>query len=306
MSAPEQTRGIDVRIAELAARQHGVVARPQVERSGLGRRGIALRLKSGRLHRLHPGVYAVGHRAIPQEARWMAAVLFCGSGAVLSHRSAAELWGIRASRGSRIHVTSPSKSRSHGSIRRHYSVLPDDEMAEHDGIPVTSVPRTIFDLAAGEPPHVIEAALRQSEYLQLHDRLSLPHLLERYPGRRGAKAIRQCLARRREAPGHARGPLEEPFLPFLDRHRLPRPRLNAWIEVGGRRFQVDCLWVGQRLVAELDGFASHRLRSTFESDRSRDRAMQAAGYRTVRITWRQLEDEPGAIAADLRLLLAAS
>lgn len=234
----------------------------------------------------------------------MAAVLFCGPDAVLSYRSAAALWGIRASGGSTIHVTSPSKSRSQGLIRRHFSVLPDDEVTEHDGIPVTSVPRTIFDLAATEPPHVAEAALRQAEYLCLHDRLSLPHLLERYPGRKGSKAIKQCLARRRETSGRSRSWLEEVFLPFLDRHRLPRPRqLNAWIEVGGRRFEVDCFWPGIKAIVELDGFAAHGTRTAFRDDRFRDRKLRVAGYGYFRLAPEQLEDEPEAIAADLRVLL---
>jgi very-short-patch-repair endonuclease len=304
MGAPEQTRGIDARIAELAEGQHGVVARRQVEGLGLGRRGIALRLKSGRLHRLHPGIYSVGHRVLSSEGRWMAAVLFCWPGAVLSHRSAAALWKIRAGGGSRIHVTSPSKSRSHAPIRRHFSVLPVDEVTERDGIPVTTVPRTIFDLAGTEPPHVVEAALRQSEYLRLHDRLSLPHLLERYPGRKGSKAIRQCLARRHETTGRSRSRLEEVFLPFLDQRRLPRPQqLNAWIEVGGRRFEVDCFWPEIKAIVELDGFAAHGTRTAFREDRTRDRRLRVAGYGVTRIAPEQLEDEPEAIATDLRVLL---
>ena len=234
----------------------------------------------------------------------MAAVLFCGPGAVLSHRSAAALWGIRPSSGA-IEVTTPSKSRSRGGIRRHCSVLPADEVTEHDGIPVTTVPRTIFDLAAAESVDVVESALRQSEYLRLHDRLSLPHLLERYPGRRGAPAIRQCLARRRETPGHTRGWLEERFLPFLDRHRLPRPHLNAWIEVGGRSYQVDCLWPTAKAIVELDGFAAHGTRIAFREDRARDRKLHVAGYEVTRIAPEQLDDEPDALAKDLRILLGA-
>ncbi len=304
MGAPEQTHGIDTRIAELAEGQHGVVARWQVEQLGLGRRGIALRLKSGRLHRLHPGVYSVGHRVLSQHARWMAAVLFCGPDAVLSHRSAAALWRIRDGGGSRIHVTSPSKSRSHGLIQRHFSVLPDDEMTEQEGIPVTSVPRTIFDLAADEPPQVVEGALRQSEYLRLHDRLSLPHLLERYPGRSGSRTIRDCLARRRETSGRSRSWLEEVFLPFLDRHQLPRPQqLNAWIEVGGRRFEVDCFWPTLNAIVELDGFAAHGTRTAFRDDRYRDRKLQRAGYGFIRLASEQVEDEPLEVASDLRALL---
>ena len=180
-------------------------------------------------------------------------------------------------------------------------------MTEHLGIPVTIVPRTIFDLAATEPPYVVEAALRQSEYLRLHDRLSLPHLLERYPGRKGSRTVRECLARRRETSGRSRSWLEEIFLPFLDRHRLPRPRqLNAWIEVGEGRFEVDCLWPGVHAIVELDGFAAHGTRTAFKEDRARDRKLRVAGYGVTRIAPEQLDDEPEAIVADLRVLLGVS
>ncbi len=176
-------------------------------------------------------------------------------------------------------------------------------MTEHLGIPVTTVPRTIFDLAAVCPADVAEAALRQSEFLRLHDRLSLPHLLERHPGRHGSKAIRECLARRRETPGRTRGWLEERFLPFLDYHGLPRPHLNVPIEVGGRWFEIDCLWPQAKAVVELDGFAAHGTRIAFREDRARDRRLRVAKYGVTRIAPEQLEEEPEAIAADLRVLL---
>lgn len=233
----------------------------------------------------------------------MAAVLFCGPGAVLSHRSAAALWGIRGSSRRTIEVTSRSKARSRSGIHRHFATLPVDEVTVEHGIPVTTVPRTIFDLAAAEGADVAESALRQSEYLRLHDRLSLPDLLERYPRRKGARAVRECLARRRETPGRARSPLEERFLPFLRRHNLPLPQLNAWLEVGGRRFQVDCLWPSQRQIVELDGWQGHGTRSAFRNDRERDRRLRVAGYAITRLTWSQLDDEPSAIARDLGVLL---
>ncbi len=169
----------------------------------------------------------------------MAATLFCGQGAVLSHRSAAVLWGIRNPSDRAVEVTIRTKSRSRRGIQRHFARLPADEVTVREGIPVTTVPRTIFDLAAVLPSEAVESALRQSEYRRLHDRLSLPDLLCRYPRRHGSQSIRECLARRAEPAGQTRSPLEERFLPFLDRHRLPRPQFNAWIEVGGKRFQVE-------------------------------------------------------------------
>jgi very-short-patch-repair endonuclease len=226
-----------------------------------------------------------------------------GQGRCSVTRSAAALWRIRDYPGREIEVTEARKSRSRGGIERHYAVLPDDEVTIERGVPVTSVPRTIFDLAATQSADAAEGALRQAEYLRLHDRLSLSHLLERYPRRQGAKAVRDCLAHRREVPGRTRSWLEERFLPFLRREQLPLPQLNAWLEVGGRRYQVDCLWLRQQVVIELDGFAAHGTRIAFREDRARDRRLRVAGYGVTRVAPEQLEDEPETLAADLRVLL---
>jgi very-short-patch-repair endonuclease len=293
-------------MAALASKQHGVVSRDQLIDLGFEPGAIGRRLRAGRLHQMRRGVYAVGHLVATQEARWMAAVLACGPGAVLSHRSAAALWGLRASSSRAIEVTTPRKSRSRGSIHRHFSVLPPDEVTEHRGVPITTVPRTLFDLAAVSSADVVEHALRESEYHRLHDRLSLPDLLARYPGRCGTPTVRECLRRRRDLPaGRARSWLEVEFLPFLRRNGLPRPRLNAWLQVGGRPIQVDCLWP-VRVVVELDGFAGHGTRSAFREDRARDRKLRVAGYGVIRIAPAQLEDEAEEIAADLRHLLGNS
>jgi hypothetical protein len=237
----------------------------------------------------------------------MAAVLACGSGAALSHRSAVALWGIGSTWGGAIDVTLPSKSRSRGSIRRHSADLPADEVTTQHGIPVTTVPRTLFDLAATMAIDPVEQALRQSERLRLYDSLSLEDLLARYPRHRGNVTIRECLRRRRELPvGVAREELEARFLAFLDRFGLPRPRLNDWLTVGSRRYQADCLWPEQRVIVELDGYETHGTWNAFEGDRDRDRRLVAAGYRGARITWRQLHTIPEEVAADLSALLAGS
>jgi very-short-patch-repair endonuclease len=303
MGALEQTRALDGRIGDLAEQQHGVVARRQLERLGVGKGSIEKRVRMGRLYRLGRGVYAVGHRVLSREARWMAAVLACGPGATLSHRSAAALWGMREPGSRAIEVTTPRKSRSRGGIHRHFAVLPADEVTTERGIPVTTVPRTLMDLATVASVDVVEHALRESEYLRLHDRLSLSDLLDRYPGRRGCRTIRECLRRRVTLPaGRARSWLEREFLPFLRRNGLPRPQLNVWLEVGGRSIQVDCLWPG-KMIVELDGFAGHGTRVAFREDRARDRRLRVAGYGVTRIAPEQLDDEPEAIAADLRALL---
>jgi very-short-patch-repair endonuclease len=299
-------RHSDTEIARLAREQYGVVSRDQLLGLGLGKGAIQHRLSVGRLHLLRRGVYAVGHRVVPREGRWLAAVLASGRGAVLSHRSAAAHWGIRPSSSELIDVTTARKGRSWDGIRRHHMPLPADEVTVAEGIPVTTVPRTIFDLAAGAPAEVVHSLLREVEYRQLYDRLSLQDLVERYPGRRGVRKVRFALERlREEPPGRRRSRLEERFAPFLRRHRLPLPRFNDWIVLGHKRFQVDCHWPGTGQIAELDGWEGHRTRSAFREDRARDRVLRVAGYMVTRLTWPQLEDEPAAIAADLRALLTS-
>jgi very-short-patch-repair endonuclease len=167
---------------------------------------------------------------------------------------------------------------------------------------VTSVARTQFDLAAVLSKRGLERAMHEAEVKGLTDRLSLWDLLERYPRRRGAANLRAVLEAK--APvGITQTELEERFVEFLDAHRLPRPRLNGTLPVRGRLLKPDCMWQRQRLLAELDSREVHDTDGVFESDRWRDRVLMVEGWRSIRITWRQLRDEPNAIAADLRGLL---
>jgi very-short-patch-repair endonuclease len=234
----------------------------------------------------------------------MAALIASGPEAVLSHWSAAALWRIRPNARSITEVTTPQKSRSWDGIMRHHKPLPADEVTVEEGIPVTSVPRTVFDLAATESAEVIESLLREMEFRELRDRLSLWDLVERYPRRRGVRKVRLALERlTSEPPGRKRSKLEERFAPFLRRYRLPPPRFNDWIDLGSKRFQVDCHWLNTGQIVELDGWEGHRTRTAFREDRARDRALRVAGYSVTRLTWSQLDDEPEAVAADLRVLL---
>ncbi|HEU4739907.1 MAG TPA: DUF559 domain-containing protein [Solirubrobacterales bacterium] len=265
---------------------------------------IDWRIRTGRLYRLHAGVYAVGHRLISRQGRLMAAVLASGPEAVLSHYSAALVWGLRGYSERAAHVTVSRKSTSTKRIRRHHSPLPADERTVEEGIPVTTVPRTILDLAATEDADTVENLLRESEFRQLSDRLSLPDLIERYPGKRGTRKVQAALHRLKEDPvGRKRSRLEERFAPFLRQDRLPLPRFNDWIGVGGKHYQVDCHWPELRQIVELDGWDGHSTRTAFREDRARDRRLTTAGYTVTRLTWNQLDDEPRAVAADLRLLL---
>jgi very-short-patch-repair endonuclease len=234
----------------------------------------------------------------------MGAVLASGPDAVLSHWSAAALWGIRPNSRTRIDVTVPHATRSSELIRRHVSAIPADEVTVEEGIPVTSVPRTIFDLAATEPEDVVKSLLREMEFRELRDPLSLWDLVERYPGRRGIRKVITALERLKDEPGGERkSRLEERFDPFCRKHRLPPPCFNDWIEAGGKRYQVDCHWPGTSQIVELDGWQGHKSRTAFREDRARDRRLRVAGYSVTHLTWNQLDDEPEAIASDLRQLL---
>jgi Protein of unknown function (DUF559) len=234
----------------------------------------------------------------------MAAVLASGDGAALSHRTATALWGIWGSGAGEIHVTLPRKTRSSRAIRRHYAVLPSDEIAVHDGIPVTSAARAVLDLAADRGEAAAESALREMEYLGIYGPLSLPSLLTRHPHHKGTELVRTCLARLADDPGgRIRSDLEETFLPFLTAQKVPRPRLNPWLSLDDDRFQVDCFWPDANLIGELDGFKSHGTKRAFRKDRRRDRRLKARGFTVVRITEDQIRDEPADLAADLLALI---
>jgi len=279
-----------------------VVSREQLLGLGWSKDEVNWRLRTGRLHRIYAGVYSLTPRQLlSRQGFWMAAVLASGADALLSHQTAAALWGLRGYSGGAIHVTVPHKSTSTKLIRRHFSVVPDDEHETEEGIPLTSVHRTIFDLAVTEPLDAVIAMIKEAEYRNRYDRLSLPELLDRYPAKRGSRNLRFALRRLSEEPtGRKRSKLEERFAPFLRRHRLSLPRFNDWIVLGARRFQVDCHWPLLRLIVELDGWEGHSSRSAFEDDRARDRILHAAGFTVIHLTWSQLDSEPEAIASDLR------
>lgn len=279
-----------------------MVAGRQLRALGWSASAVESRIRQGALIRLHRGVYAIGYRPLTVEGRWMAAVLACGDGAVLSHRSAGCLWRILPFRPVVPEVTSPRQCRSRPAIATHRMALRSDEVTEEDGISVTSAARAVFDLAAISTPREVERAFHELEVRRLWGPVSVRELVRRYPGHRGVATVRQLLASN-EPAGVTRNEFEEAFAALLDAHGLPRPRFNADLAVRGRFFEVDCLWEDQRLIAELDGGAAHRTDRSFQRDRKRDRILLAEGWRTIRITWHQLRDEPEAIVADLRAAL---
>jgi hypothetical protein len=291
-------------IAELSGRQHGVVARWQLERMGITPGEIEGRIARGIFHRLHRGVYAVGHCSLGRDGRWLAAVLAFGPAAVLSHRSAGQLWQIVPRHGIAPEVTRPGFVEGRPDIVVHRSAIPEDERCIEDGIPVTTVPRAMLDMAAVLDMRQLERAWNEIEVRGLTDRLSVPDLLARHPGRRGTRKL-QALLGGGEPSGITRNDFEELFVEFLDSHGLPRPLLNGTLPVRERLLEPDCMWLEQRLIAELDGRAVHGTDRAFEGDRQRDRVLLVEGWHSTRITWRQLHDEPAAIAADLRELLGS-
>lgn len=293
---------IDRVISQLAEGQHGLVARWQLHARGIGRGAVRVRVGGGRLHRVHRGVYAVGYHRRSVDGRWMAAVLAAGPNAVLSRRSAGQLWGIVPRASHRPEVTRPSACRGIDGISVHRGAIPLDERGELLGIPVTSVARTQFDLAGVLSKRGLERAMHEAEVKGLTDRLSLWDLLERYPRRRGAANVRAVLEAKTPV-GITQTDLEELFVEFLDEYGLPRPRLNPTLPARGRLLKPDCMWLEGRLLAELDGREVHKTDEAFESDRQRDRILLVEGWRSMRITWRQLRVERAEIAADLRDLL---
>jgi hypothetical protein len=233
----------------------------------------------------------------------MAAILAAGPGAVLSHRSAAELWRIRAPGQARVEVSRASWRTPGVGIQIHRALIPSDETTKLEAIPVTTVPRTILDLAAVLRPDQVERAINEAEVRRLTDPLSLDDLIRRYRGRRGVAVIRSILKDGRIGLQVTRSELESRFLSFLDGEDLPRPLTNAGVRLRRRWVECDCVWRSRRVAAELDGHAAHRTAAAYERDRLRDRELHAAGWRVIRITWRQLDDDPIALAADLRRML---
>jgi very-short-patch-repair endonuclease len=236
----------------------------------------------------------------------MAAVIASGPGAVLSHRSAGCLWRLTPRSTAFPEVTRPGSFRSRPGIVAHRGLVPGDETSRLNGIPVTSVSRTLLDLAAALTKSQLGRALNEAEVLRLTDRLSLPGLLDRYPRRRGSAVLRALFRDGTASRGITRSKLERRFLAVLDGTDLPRPRLNADVAVRGRFFEADCLWDAQRLIVELDGRGAHGTDLAFEKDRERDRLLITDGWRVTRVTWRQLQDDAPSVVADLRRLLRQS
>src|SRR4051812_31872589 len=287
-------------LATLAERQHGVISHRQLVAIGMTRDSIRRRLENRRLHRLHAGVYAVGHARLTLRGRWMAAVLGCEEGTRLSHGNGAALWDLLPVKGTRIHVTVPARGahKRRGLVVHSTVHLPPAERAVRDGIPVTSVARTLLDLAESDPAR-LPRAWDNAERLRLLDLRAVEATCKAGRGRRGLKHLLPLLEDRTRVIPDIRRELEARFFDLCRTFGLPLPSCNVLVE----GYLVDALWADQRLVAELDSWEFHGDRGAFERDRERDAALQAAGYRVVRITWRRLTEQQREVARLIGKLL---
>jgi Transcriptional regulator, AbiEi antitoxin len=235
-------------ISELAARQHGVIAHRQLVAGGLSRSGIQRLIEAGWLHPLHKGIYAVGHRLVSWSGRCSAAVLACGCGALLSHQPAAGLWEVRRSSSSTLHVTVLRPPKGPRGVRVHHvrSLHPED-VEEIDGIPVTSLARTLLDCAEVLPVRQVIRMIEEAERRHVFDMGAVERLLARSHGRHGVKPLRAALAELHGEPPRVNSDWERDFLDFCDDHDIPRPELNVMVE----GFEVDALWRDAKLVVEL-------------------------------------------------------
>ena len=272
-------------IGELAGRQHGVVALAQLRDLGVPEHVVRARRKAERWYALHRGVYAVGHEALTPKSHFIAAVYACGPGSLLSHRAAGALQGLLDATAV-IEVTARRGCKPKPGITVHRSRLihPDDR-ALVDGIPTTSVARTLVDLADVLNERQLTRAVRQAELLKALDVRAIEATLDRLPGRKGRHRLRRLLSAYQPEPQLLRSRAERRVKALCRRHGLPKPQFNA--SVAG--YEVDVYWPHAKLALEFDGAETHQTRFAFHEDRRRDRALAVEGIQTLRVTWPDVE-----------------
>lgn len=295
-------------IAELAAAQFGVVALWQLVALGLSASAVRSRVTAGRLHRIFPGVYAVGHEIVSRQGRWMAAVLACGTGALLSHGSAAHLTGLQMWSPGLIHVTVGAHRRGRrldGLTVHRGAMLRPGQTTVEEGIPCTGWARTIIDLAATRPRREVEKALDRAETIHVFDLTEMHHVLGEMRGRAGTGVVKSILGAYVIGDDMPASELEEQFLGLCTRHELPAPRVNHEMEIEGRWIKADFWWPEARLIVEVDGFATHGTRRGFTSDRERDRHVSLnSDILVIRFTWADVTTRPVKVATEMRTLLS--
>jgi very-short-patch-repair endonuclease/predicted transcriptional regulator of viral defense system len=283
----------------IARVQHGVITYSQLLAAGLSPDSVRHRVSSGWLQRVHHRIYLVG-AVEPPLARPLAAVLALGDGALLCHYPAAVLWGLRPPLAREMHVMVARSVRGPKGIQVHTvrALHPRDARSRH-GVPTTSPARTLLDLATQVPQKELDRAVNEARVTKLVSDTSLNEQFSRYPHHRGRAALKRAL---QLEPAFTRSKGERLLLAIVRKARLPNPVTNT--ELHG--YEVDHLWREQRLIVEVDGWDGHSTRAAFEADRRRDADLQSRGYRVIRITWRQLTEEPEAVIANLSAALALS
>lgn len=294
-------RRADGPLAELATRQHGVVSLAQLTLElGYSHSAVSRAAAVGRLHRLYRGVYAVGHMSISLHGRCLAAVFACGPEALLSHHSAAWLWGLASWSPIPLSVTAPGPRAARASIRlRRARGLVAEDRAEIDRIPVTAVPRTALDLAATLRDRQLLRLLERAEELRLFDLRHFDHLLARVHGHPGAGRLRRALDAYRPAP-FTRSGAERRLRELLIAAGLPRP-VTGFVEAG---YELDFYWPDVRFAVELDLYETHGSHQAFERDRERQEDLKLEEVEMVRITGRRLDREPKQVVERITRLLA--
>jgi hypothetical protein len=286
-------------VASLAGEQHGVVSVWQLRELGYSKEAVRHAIGTGRLHRIHRGVYALGHSTMSRPALCLAAVLSCGEGALLSHQSAAWLWGLTNRFASPVEITAGSARRTREEIQIHSAeALILDDRSFLEGIPVTAVPRTLLDFAAIDPRFLTQA-LDNAHRLGLLDLIAVDALISRSRGFRGVGRLREALKPHRSST-FTRSGLERQFLQLVQRSNLPRPSTNLFVE----GYELDAYWPTERFAVELDTYDYHGSPAAFEADRLRQEDLKLAGIEMTRVTGIRMEREPRAVATRLRRLLA--
>jgi predicted transcriptional regulator of viral defense system len=298
-------QGLEGAIGGIAERQHGLVTLAQLSGLGLDGSTVRKRVATGRLHRVHSGVYSVGVPVYTRKAELMAAVLACGPGAVLSHRSAAELWGICEIEPGSVDVTAPNRrGRAPDGIASHRngSVMVGDRTVLDD-IPCTTIPRLLLDFAAVATLDELRSAVNQAEIRKLVRRSLVREQIRRHRGRRGVARLRLVFDQIHPETKRTRSELEIEFLTMCRVASLPQPEVNVKLEVEDGRLEVDFLWRDARLIMEADSRRFHGTDSAFLTDRQREQKLQLAGWRVSHCTWEQVEFEPRTLARTVHGLL---
>jgi very-short-patch-repair endonuclease len=289
-------------IVGLARQQQGLLTQAQFVSLGVGRRTIERWVASGRLRAVHREVYAFGPRPLSKHGKWLAAVLAMGPDAFLSHRSAAALWGLAGDR-PKVDVTAPQGKQvrpGRRGIQVHRCKFDPADVTTRAGIPVSTVARTLFDVAERSQAHELKNAWDEADRLHLLRVPEVAAVYERGRGRRARTKIRPLLLAEQRYVEDSASPLEDRFAEFVVAQRLPPPQVNVLV---GKEV-VDALWPAPRLIVEPDSWEFHAHRAAFEKDRDRDTEHLLAGYRTIRVTHRKLSEEPDRLAAQIRALLA--